>query len=383
MPGRKDSIFVAALLYSNARLKNKFEQNLLTCILGIIRKDDILSQTLHTICIDNGYCRDILRYNKSKTRIYNWPIFVIRYPGQKRPIVYSISSANQVFENVYDAYKRFRLSQGRTVPDGSPPEVSISSDTSDDSKNECEDIDLDKFPSCSCSPEKPSQNCQIVWNDHYFPHSGCGRTIYVKKNSLVGFKSTDRFEHDLVQTDCNWKILPNPDIDYRDYCRVNFEEIVLFDEVGTFYFTCTIHPERMKLTVVVGCGSKKQCTKKQQESSDVFDGIADRQDSDKRDDVDTIQKHYHYVQEYPHVCGKHLEKELPKEDQKDERKRHVTHTNHHKGKTYAQRKLEFDTKVQETPQDGEKGDFSIVMSDEDADKIQSLVDDLLKNLPPE
>src|SRR3989304_4447731 len=110
-----DSVFIVALLYSNARLKNKFEQDLLACVIRTIRKDDILSQSIHIICIDNNYSRDLLIYNKAGIKIYNWPVFAIKYPGCKKPIIYSISSANQVFEEVYDVYKRFRMTQKRRV----------------------------------------------------------------------------------------------------------------------------------------------------------------------------------------------------------------------------------------------------------------------------
>ena len=227
----RDSVFIAALLYSNAQLKNEFEQNLLTCVLGTIRSDYILSQTLHTICIDNTYTRDLLMYNKSKTRVYNWPIFTIKYPGNKQPFIYSISSVNQVFEEVYNMYKKFCISQGRTVPDDCPPEVSTLTSGQDD----CDDVingitgcdeyvKPEKLPLCSNSPSNPSENCHMIWDVLCFPPNGCGLTVYVEKDSAIIFKSTDQSTHDLVQTDSNWEILSDPDIDYLDCCRVNFEE---------------------------------------------------------------------------------------------------------------------------------------------------------------
>jgi len=251
----KNSVFVAALLYSNAKLDNKFEQDLLTCVLSIIRRDEILSQTLHTVCIDNKYSRDILRYNKTETKVYCWPVFALRYPGEEKPIIYSLSSANKVFEEVYDAYKKFRLCQGRTVPSAKPPDI-------------------------DCCEKPKHKEITVEWNLCNFPPDGSGETIYLNKDDLILFKSTDELIYDLVQTDCHWRILPDPEIDYRKCCRVCFEETVLFDETGTFYFICSLYPDRMRLKVVVDCKSAKPCKKQ------------------------TITKNYQYVREFPHKCGK-------------------------------------------------------------------------------
>lgn len=268
------SVFVAALLYSNTQLKNNIEQNLLSCILGIIRKDDILLKTLHTICIDNDYSRDILIYNKLGIKIYNWPIFVVRYPGHKKPIIYPIAYANYVFEEVYDAYKKFCISRGKKIPEEKCPDIFICNDKSDT----CEDRDICE---CSNSLEKPSGDCKVIWNISSFPKDKCGKTVYVKKDSLVIFKSSDKSAHDLIQTDCKWKILPNPDIDYRDRSRVCFEESVFFDEIGTYYFKCTCHSKRMRLIVIV-------------------------RDIEKPVNKEKICKNYSYVRDFPHVCGKDI-----------------------------------------------------------------------------
>jgi len=117
----RNSVFCAALLYSNAKVLTREEQKFLRNILHIIRTDCILNETIHTICVDNSYCRDILTYNRSEICVQSWPVFTIRYPGHKQPKLYSIGFANLVFKEVYDAYFDYMISKGKKVRRIDPP----------------------------------------------------------------------------------------------------------------------------------------------------------------------------------------------------------------------------------------------------------------------
>jgi hypothetical protein len=95
-------VFTFALLYSNQTLKDRHTQNLLCHVKKTIKSDHILSQSLHLICIDNDYVREIMKTNS----IYTWPIFIIKRPS-KAPEFYSLSEADNIFDEVYKVHNYF------------------------------------------------------------------------------------------------------------------------------------------------------------------------------------------------------------------------------------------------------------------------------------
>lgn len=255
MSREDSSVFVAALLYSNGQLRNSSEQSLLNRVRETIKNDNILSQTIHPVSIDNQHARDMLRHNSSGINIANWPVFVLKYPGQT-PHVYPLSSANEVFKKTYESYNAIAVAQGHPKVNKSAPVV----DTSDLSPSPSDlyksnvgynssGYDMMICPtSLSGLPNdgKPL-TCMVLWNDL---KSSNVKTIYVHQGDSIRFKSTDKRAHDLVEATNDWKVASNPSIDFRKKGKVGFDETVKFPEDKVYYLMSSDKNMKLKVEVV-------------------------------------------------------------------------------------------------------------------------------------
>ena len=107
MSTKHSATFVMVLLYSNFRLKNELENNTFYHVIKSIKQDKVLSRMIRCICIDHHKCRNVLRFNTSNTQITNFPVFAIRYPGSRYPLLYPICYFSSVFEKAKEVHGQY------------------------------------------------------------------------------------------------------------------------------------------------------------------------------------------------------------------------------------------------------------------------------------
>lgn len=187
----KGSVFTAALLYSNTCLEDKNLQCLLNKVKRAIQQDEKLSKSINLVCIDNTYCRNILKYNNSGVTVHHWPVFIIRW-SDKSPEIYPLSSFEEVFKQVGQVYSKFE----------------------------------DRIPVPIVS-----------WNLDKFSEPGSLNVILGKS---IRFVSSDGLRHTLNEVGKKNKLEP----------VLNLDRIVTFNKIGVQEISCTVYPE-MKLYVNV------------------------------------------------------------------------------------------------------------------------------------
>lgn len=177
----QSSVFTFALLHSNSSLKDGDTQNLLNSVKKIIQNDDILSGSLHLVCIDNNYARDIMSHNTSGVSVHYWPIFAIRQPN-KGPEIYPLSSANEVFSQVYQAYNKLLKDQGRPLTTKKPPRLE------DLSENNSVKI-LTYCPSdkSELGPVNMVNNYMVSWNHEKHEKHKTPKNIYICTGDSISF----------------------------------------------------------------------------------------------------------------------------------------------------------------------------------------------------
>jgi len=135
-------MFVAALLQSEDSSIIKTERKFLKKVLQCIQEDDILSEWINLVNVDDDYSQSILDKNASGVSVDHLPAFAIRddssvissRTGQSNdfeefekscPKIYDIFQANKVFEKVYDAHYQLLRKQNKKCRVYKPPTVSL------------------------------------------------------------------------------------------------------------------------------------------------------------------------------------------------------------------------------------------------------------------
>jgi plastocyanin len=166
-----------ALLYSNTSLKNTKEQSFLNLTKKNIQEDDILSKSIHFICVDNDYTRNIMKFNG----IINWPVFIVKRPNQK-PKAYQLLKSKDVFDEVYMIHQQFT--------------------------------------------EKNTEEWPLInWNVKDFKNP---QNVYIKIGDNIKFKSNDGKFHTLIEDS------ENPRINYN-IPSCNFDKLIKFKDPGSYH----------------------------------------------------------------------------------------------------------------------------------------------------
>ena len=168
--------YTFALLYSNTPLNNTKDQSFFESTKKVIQNDIVLSKSIHLVCIDNLYTRNLLKSNG----ILNWPVFIIKHPNLT-PKVYKISEYRTVFDEVQNKHKEFTQTNTKDWP-------------------------------------------VINWNVKDFTQP---QDLYVSVGDSVKFKSTDNKPHTLIEDS------PNPRVNYNISNR-NFDKLVKFNDAGIY-----------------------------------------------------------------------------------------------------------------------------------------------------
>lgn len=200
----RSKIITFALLYSNSPLKDEYDHKLYNNIRETIQNDEILKKAIHLICIDNNHTRNLLQYNSSGLKIYNWPIFVVRNSEEKHARVYPLHLAPIVFDQVHKLNQTFQSN--------------------------------DKIRTLDWSLERFRSNPQH---------------IQLNPGEKIRFLSHSNEVHDLVEATPDWNIATHPRFDFRNNQRTGFDQEILFDKPGFYHFISTCCPEIMKLRVDV------------------------------------------------------------------------------------------------------------------------------------
>jgi len=106
----------------------------------------------------------------------------------------------------------------------------------------------------------------IPWNlDVFEDRDGQPRNINIPVGTIIHFKSADDRVHSVVESNAQFSPVNDPIIDTREDARRNMNELVTFNESGTYYFVGGEHPQSMRLVVNVVPISE--------DASNIIDGV--------------------------------------------------------------------------------------------------------------
>lgn len=151
----------AALLY----LPQSCDFTLLR-LIDQIKADPILSKGIRIISVDNPDVKNLLQENESGIVVNKLPVFAVRFPEERAPTLYPLSSSSKVFELIH------------------PPPI----------QHQVRD------------PLNESSSDRVInWNLDLFSEGPI--SMVVSEGSRIRFVSDDDLIHDVTLTDSTWKPL--------------------------------------------------------------------------------------------------------------------------------------------------------------------------------